>query len=254
VGITLPGRFDAGGRALQVPNIPGDWAGTPVSGVVSAACRRPVWLINDARAFGVAELRYGAARGARWAAGLVLGTGVGGVLIAEGRVLQGPTGGAGEIGHQVVQRDGPPCGCGSRGCLEALVRADVLAARAGARSVPDAARAARAGHARAREAFDEAAVWIGIGVANVVTLLNPTVVFLGDGVMRSGDLLLPGIRSAVHGCARFVDVNSYSIVAGSTGVWADAIGAAETARRGLAGPRDSPGPQPASRPGGASAS
>jgi glucokinase len=120
--------------------------------------------------------------------------------------------------------------------------------------VPGAARAARAGDARALQAFDEAAAWIGIGVANVVTLLNPTVVFLGGGVMRSGDLLLPRIRSAVHDHAHLVDVNSYSIVAGSTGVWAGAIGAAETARPGLAGPGDPPGPQPAPRPGGASAS
>jgi len=241
VGITLPGRFDAEGRALQIPNIPGEWANTPVSEAVSAACRRPVSLINDARAFGIAELRCGAARGARWAAGVVLGTGVGGVLIADGRVLQGPTGGAGEIGHQVLLRDGPPCGCGNRGCLEALVRADVLSARAGAPSVREAAVAARSGDPRAVRAFDEAAQWIAMGIANVITLLNPTVVFLGGGVIGSGDLLLPRIRAAVPEHAHFVDERSYAIVPGSLGRWAGAIGAAEAARDSVPGePRIAP--------------
>jgi len=117
----------------------------------------------------------------------------------------------------------------------------VVSARAGAPSVRQAAVAARSGDTRAVRAFDEAAQWIAMGIANVITLLNPTVVFLGGGVIGSGNLLLPRIRAAVPEDAHFVDESSYAIIVGSLGRWAGAIGAAEAARDSLPGePRDAP--------------
>ena len=115
----------------------------------SAALGIPVALINDARAFGLAELRLGAGRGADSMVGLTLGTGVGGVIAIDGHVHLGHDGTAGEVGHQVIDPDGPSCNCGNHGCLEAFARADRIAEACGTETVEEAVEAARAGDPRA---------------------------------------------------------------------------------------------------------
>ena len=139
VGIGVPGLYDpvAGHDPLPRQH-PRAWAGRPVAGPVGAALGLPAFLINDARAFGLAELRLGAGRGASSMVGLTLGTGVGGVIAVDGRVHQGHDGTAGEIGHQTIDPDGPWCGCGNRGCLEAFARADQIAAACGTATVEEA--------------------------------------------------------------------------------------------------------------------
>ena len=128
----MPGLYDpATGATRFLVNVPGDWAGRPVARPIAAALGRPVSLINDARAFGLAELRLGAGRGAGSMVGLSLGTGVGGVIAVDGRVHLGHDGTAGEVGHQTIDPNGPPCGCGNHGCLEAFARADRIAAACG---------------------------------------------------------------------------------------------------------------------------
>ncbi|QIK73168.1 ROK family protein [Propioniciclava coleopterorum] len=226
VGITIPGLFDADGNAVVVPNLPGSWGGQPIVAPVAAAAGRPVTLINDARAFGLAELELGAARGADTAIGIVLGTGIGGVVIVGGRLHTGAGGGAGEIGHQVLVPDGPPCGCGNRGCLEALARSGVIAARAGTATIVEAVEAARAGEPRARAALEEAAAHLGHGLANAVTLLQPERVFIGGGVAEAGSILLRPIEEALRRMAPLPPPESYSVVPAALGSWAGAIGAA----------------------------
>lgn len=230
VGVTVPGRFDAEGAGVQIPNIPGDWRGVPIRAAVAAATSRPAHILNDARAFGLAELRFGAARGATSAAGLVLGTGVGGALIVDGRLVTGRTGGAGEIGHQILQVDGPACGCGNRGCLEALVRSDVFAARAGLDDLSDLTGALERGDLRALRAVDVTAQWIAVGLANVITLINPDVVFLGGGVMQAGEVLLEPIRRRLPELTSFVEPGSFHVVQGQLGPLAGALGAVAWAR------------------------
>jgi len=225
VGITVPGRFDAEGRGVHVPNIPGDWRGVPIRAAVAEAVGRPAQILNDARAFGLAESRFGAARGAATAVGLVLGTGIGGALIVGGRLVTGRTGGAGEIGHQILLVNGPACGCGNRGCLEALARSDVFAARAGVADVPEVVSAVQRGDPKAREAVEVTAHWIAVGLANVITLINPEVVFLGGGVMQCGEILLEPIRRFLPGLTPFVDPGSYRLVPGRLGPIAGALGA-----------------------------
>ena len=150
-GSAIPGLYDpAAGTTRFLVNIPGALGR-------SAGRRRrsrralgvPAHLINDARAFGLAELRLGAGRGARSMIGLTLGTGVGGVIAVDGRVHQGHDGTAGEIGHQTIDPDGPPCGCGNHGCLEAFARADRIAAACGTATAEEAVVGARAGDPRA---------------------------------------------------------------------------------------------------------
>ena len=134
----------------------------------------PAFLINDARAFGLAELRLGAGRGASSMVGLTLGTGVGGVIAIDGRVHQGHDGTAGEIGHQTIDPDGPWCGCGNRGCLEAFARADQIAAACGTRD-RRRRRFARpqAGDARAIAGLAEVGRYLGIGIANMIIVITP---------------------------------------------------------------------------------
>lgn len=227
VGVTLPGHFDQSGRATVIPNIPGDWPGTQVRSVVAAAVRTEVSLINDARAFGLAESRVGAGRGVRDMIGLVLGTGVGGCLVLDGRLHLGRNGTAGEVGHQVLLADdGPECGCGNRGCLEALVRADVLARSAGTRTVDEAVRAAGDGDVRAAAAIRRAAQWIGIGLGNLVTVLTPERVVIGGGLAAAGAILFDPVVATLRERTPLVPPESVQVVPAALGPWAGAIGAA----------------------------
>jgi glucokinase len=193
---------------------------------VSAATGLPAFLVNDARAFGLAELRLGAGRGASTMAGLTLGTGVGGVIAVDGRVHQGHDGTAGELGHQTIEPDGPPCGCGNRGCLEALARADRIALACGTSTAEAAVAAARAGDQRAIEGLRVIGRYLGIGIANTITVLSPDRVVLGGGVAAAGELLFAPIREEVARRVRTTSLDEVAIVPAELGTWAGAIGAA----------------------------
>jgi glucokinase len=227
VGIGVPGRYDpVTGRTRFLVNVPGPWAGHPVAGPVSETVGVPAFLINDARAFGLAELRLGAAQGASSMVGLTLGTGVGGVLAVDGRVHQGHDGTAGEIGHQTIDPDGPWCRCGNRGCVEAYARADQIAAACGTETAEEAVKAARAGDARAIAGLRDVGRYLGIGIANMITVVSPDRVVLGGGVAAAGDLLFEPIRDEIRRRVTMTSIDDVAIVAAELGTWAGAIGAA----------------------------
>src|SRR5258706_9444067 len=145
VGVGVPGLYDpVGGTTRFLVNVPGPWAGRAVAGPVGAGLGLPAFLINDARAFGLAEVRLGAGRGASSMIGLTLGTGVGGVIVLDGRVHLGHDRTAGEIRHQTIEPDGPWGGWGNRGCLQAFVRGDQIAAACGTALAEEAVVRARA--------------------------------------------------------------------------------------------------------------
>ncbi len=226
-GVGVPGLYDPRTGATRfLVNIPGAWDGYPVAGPVANALGVPVALINDARAFGLAELRLGAGRGASSMVGLTLGTGVGGVIAVDGKVHQGHDGTAGEIGHQTIDPDGPPCNCGNDGCLEAFARADRIALACGTTSVVDAVKAARAGDERALAGFAEIGRYLGIGIANMVVVFSPDRVVIGGGVAAAGDLLLDPIRAELARRVRTTDLAAVEVVRAALGTWAGAIGAA----------------------------
>ena len=226
-GIGVPGLYDpAAGTTRFLPNIPGEWAGRPVAGPVAERLGVPVFLINDARAFGLAELRLGAARGASSMAGLTLGTGIGGVIAVGGRVHQGHDGTGGEAGHQTIDPDGPWCTCGNRGCLEAFARADQIAAACGAATAEEAMARARAGDARAMDGFAQVGRYLGIGIANLVVILSPDRVVIGGGVAAAGDLLLDPIRAELRRRVHITSLDEVTVVVAELGTWAGAIGAA----------------------------
>ena len=227
IGIGVPGLYDpATGAARFLVNLPGPWAGHPVAGPVADAVGVPAFLVNDARAFGLAELRMGAGRGASSMVGLTLGTGVGGVIAIDGRVHQGHDGTAGEIGHQTIDPDGPWCHCGNRGCLEAFARADQIAAACGTSTAEEAVRAAEAGDERARAGLAEVGRYLGIGLANMVTVISPDRLVVGGGVAAAGELLFAPIRAEIARRVRTTSVADVTLVRAELGIWAGAIGAA----------------------------
>lgn len=227
VGLGIPGLYlpDAG-EILFFPNVPGDWRNVPVARPIADATRLPVALINDARAFGLAELRLGAGRGAETIVGYTLGTGIGGVVCVGGRVHQGFRGTAGELGHMTIDPDGPLCGCGNRGCVEAYARADRLAAACGAPTAEEALRRAAAGDPQAAAGVAEVGRYLGIGLANAIVALTPDRIVLGGGIAASGTLLIDHIRAEIRRRVRITDAERIGIVLAELGTWAGAIGAA----------------------------
>jgi len=227
VGIGIPGLYDpVAGTTRFLVNIPGAWAGKPVAGPVGTALGLPAALINDARAFGVAELRLGAGRGASSMIGFTLGTGVGGVIAIDGHVHQGHDGTGGELGHQTIDPDGPWCGCGNRGCLEAFARADQVAAICGAATADEAIARARAGDARAIEGFAQVGRYLGIGIASMIVVITPDRVVLGGGLAVAADLMLPAIHAELRRRVHTTSLDAVTVVTAELGIWAGAIGAA----------------------------
>lgn len=230
-GITLPGHCDAEGRATVIPNLPGEWRGVPVAAPITEAARRPVVLLNDARAHGLAEYRFGAAAGSTVTAVLVLGTGVGGALLLNGHVHGGLAGTAGEFGHMVLDPDGPACGCGNTGCLEALVRSDRLVRASQAASMADLCRRATVGDDTALAVIQAAGRWIGLGLANVATALAPDTIVVGGGVAAAGAVLFDPIRREFARRSPLVSANAVRILPSALGPYAGALGAAAAAAR-----------------------
>ena len=218
VGVGVPCLFDEQrGTAVMAVNL--RWAEIDLHAVLSERLGVPVFLDNDANLAMLAELRAGAARGARHAAMLTVGTGIGGAVVFGGELYRGASGAAGELGHMVVDEDGPPCqgNCPNYGCLEAVASGTALAREAArvARSTPDCGlgrafaagremtgalvtELAHDGDAAARDVVALVGTRLGIGIGNIVNMLNPEVIVIGGGVIAAGELLLAPAREVVR--------------------------------------------------------
>jgi glucokinase len=218
IGMGIPGLVDvARGITRFLPNLATQWRDVHAAEFLSREFRCPVYLLNDARLATLGEMHYGAEAGARNLVFLTIGTGIGGGVVIDGRLRLGPLGAAGEVGHQTVIADGPMCGCGNRGCLEAVASGSALTGE-GVRLLRSGlaphllelvggeasgvnplrmAEAARLGDTAVAQAIERAAGYLGIGVANLVTILHPEVVVLGGGVAGMGELLLGPVRRAI---------------------------------------------------------
>jgi glucokinase len=204
-GISTPGPVNLKrGVVTTPPNLPG-WRDVALADLISRNLGVPAWIENDANAAALAEHRLGAGRGSQHMILLTIGTGIGGGLILDGRLYHGASGGAGEIGHMLVEPGGRLCGCGVRGHLEAMASGSALdaAARHIAAAEPEGmvavtarrensepnARilddAAEAGDASARAAIERAGRYLGIGLTNLVNVFNPEVIVVGGSVRKS---------------------------------------------------------------------
>jgi glucokinase len=194
------------GVVASSPNLPG-WKKIPLLDFIRERVNFPLMMENDANAAAYGEFWVGAAKGCRTAVLMTLGTGVGGGIIAGGRLLRGADGMAGEIGHLTVEREGEPCPCGNRGCLERYASAAGVARRyrrlqeefSGAPSAGETTAAAvhslaRKGDAVALRTFREAGTCLGIALASVVNIVNPEVLIIGGGLLPAWDFFMPSAR------------------------------------------------------------
>ncbi|MFL6090846.1 MAG: ROK family protein [Aeromicrobium sp.] len=237
VGIGVAGLVDSAGSAVRsASHLP--LRDEPLADEVSAAIDLPVVVDNDANVSALAESRLGAARGAVEAVLITVGTGIGGAVILDGRVHRGWQGVAGEVGHLIVERDGRPCPCGSRGCWEqyASGRALMRAAAAAGFHAPHGSAvtaAAVAGDHRAQGVFAEIGGWLGVGIASLVAVLDPEIVVVGGGVSAAGSHLLePAQASFADYLTARASRSEPRIVRAALGPDAGMIGAAELARSG----------------------
>jgi glucokinase len=257
VGVGVPGHVNRRhGVVKLLPNIPGSWAGFPLAAALGDTVGRPVHLLNDARAFGHAELRVGAASDRRDAVFVTIGTGVGGAIAVRGDILVSDDDAVGELGHLLVDPEGTPCGCGGRGCLETVASAPALLAAA-ARGVllghSPALAAATGGSldrltaaavTAAAAAGDEfcdrlvarAGRALGLALGNVCALMTVNTVVLGGGADGAIDLLLPHVRREL--AARASLVPGIEVRRAALGPAAGAIGAALWARESTTGTSD----------------
>jgi glucokinase len=201
VGVSAAGLVDrAGERVRFAAHLP--WRDAPVRDRLAERIGVPVVLNNDANCAAHAELVAGALRGVSSALLVTVGTGIGGAVVVDGRVVRGANGMAGEFGHVRVVPDGLPCECGLRGCWEqycsgrALERA-VRTALGSHRDGPEVERLARDGDPVARQAFASVGAWLGVGIAGLVSAFDPERVVVGGGVSAVGDLLLEPARRAL---------------------------------------------------------
>ncbi|MFP4011319.1 MAG: ROK family protein [Spirochaetaceae bacterium] len=253
VGVACPGPVDfEAGVVIETPNLGVE--NLAVRDRLSAALETPVFLENDVNAGTYGEYTAGAGQGYRHIVGLFPGTGLGGGLILDGRLFRGATGGAGEIGHMIIQVDGRRCGCGQYGCLEAMASRTALAkdlvalaATGGAPAVYKRAgsdylqlkssvieKAWHEGEPAVAELIDRAARHLGIGMANCVNIFNPELIIIGGGLVEK--LGAPYIEKAEqamheHAMARLASV--VRVKQAELGDDSAVIGAAALARENL---------------------
>jgi glucokinase len=244
VGCGGPMQYPAG--IVSPLNIPA-WREFPLRSRLTLAFDRPCVVDNDAKALALGERWQGAGRGSNNMLGMVVSTGVGGGIILDGRLMHGFAGNAGHIGHGVVWPDGPPCGCGARGCVEAVASGSGLTRRlgdalsAGAASVLPAgssaaeiAAAARLGDPLAVELFRTAGEGVGRGIASAAALLDLELVVIGGSIaLRAWDLLGPPLRATLETSARLDFTRNLRVVHAELGDNAGLYGAARLAFESL---------------------
>lgn len=246
IGIAAAGIIDSGRGLITVaPNLPG-WHDVPLKRIVAEKYRVNTFLINDACGAALGEHRFGAGRGVSNLVLLTLGTGIGGGIIINGELYEGASGSAGEIGHMIIDVNGPECGCGNRGCLEALASGKAVSRDAINRikkgdesslvsmvggkiegiTAEQVGAAARSGDPLALDVLSRAASYLGMGLVNLVNIFNPEMIILGGGMAKLGALFLDPVKRVVAEAAFPVSAQAVSIVTAQLGNEAGIYGAA----------------------------
>ncbi len=244
VGIGSPGPIDPkAGVVVFAPNLM--WHNVPIVELLESELDLPVCLENDANVAALGEYRFGAGRKSSNMVYITVSTGVGGGLILDGEIYAGSFGMAGEVGHMTIADDGPLCGCGNQGCLEALaagpaiarkaqacilhgqetIMTDMVSGRLEEITSKTVGEAAAAGDILAKEIVDKAAEYLGIGIANLINVINPDTIVIGGGVSNMGELLLQPLRRATQRRAMKAAFEKVEIVKAELGSDAGVVGA-----------------------------
>lgn len=250
IGIGVPGVLDLEkGETLFLPNLPGTWPHVPLQSTIMQLTGLPTRILNDVRSVTNGEWRFGAGRGLDTVAVFAIGTGIGGGLVLNGQLHLGIGGTGGELGHMIIDFNGPRCSCGNHGCLEAYASGPAIATM-GVKAVSQGAktliadyceydlnritpelieRAALAGDEIAKNIYEQAGYYIGLAVANICVSIGPRRIIIGGGVAKAGDLLLEPIRRTVRERVRVMPVEQVEVVASELGGNAGLVGAASWA-------------------------
>jgi predicted NBD/HSP70 family sugar kinase len=247
IGMSIPGPLDWRlHKLISPPRMPG-WNNVEVQKILRRQFNVPVYAENDANMGALGESRYGGGRGVTELAYVKLGTGIGAGLVIGGQVYRGSGGGAGEIGHVTIDEQGPICDCGNRGCLEAIASADAIVADARASlslrralvsdaavpgaltklsspDIADAVEAALQGDPACRAAIAYAGERIGVALASLINLMNPSLILVDGAVARAGEILLDPIRRAVAARSLAIGSRHAEVVVGELGDNAIAFG------------------------------
>lgn len=246
VGLAIAGLIDFNaGKVVISPNLP--FSQTPLGQIVQEKLSLPVYLDNDANLAALGEKICGFGQGIANFAFLTLGTGIGGGVIVDNKILRGYRGTAGELGHMVIKAGGPHCSCGNYGCLESLASGSALERMAKelleekphsllAKKVRErgpeglsgemVAELARAGDPDALNIFKEAGEALGIGMGNILNIFNPELIVIGGGAAQSADLMLGFARPLMLQTAVDPEAEKTKILLSKLGNNAELLGAA----------------------------
>jgi glucokinase len=250
IGIGVPGVLDLEkGEVLFLPNLAGNWPHVPLSATIQNLTGFPTVLLNDVRAITNGEWCYGAGRGLETVAVFAIGTGIGGGLVLNGQLHLGIGGTGGELGHMTIDFNGPRCGCGNYGCVEAYASGPAISAM-GLKAVTQGlttriadlcendlnritpeliARAAKEGDEIAQDIYDRAGFYLGIAAASICVAIGPRRIIVGGGVANAGDLLLDPIRRTLRERVTVMPVEQVEVVQSQLGNNAGVIGVANWA-------------------------
>lgn len=244
VGIGCPGLIDSNTGVVRFsPNIP-SWNNVEIGKILSEEFHVPVSIDNDVRVAALGEYAFGAGRNYKNILCITVGTGVGGAIILDGKLMRGPSQSMGELGHMTLKSDGPKCGCGNNGCLEALASSTAIIREANEvlekglspimqKMVDEGqkvnaylvTKAAEQGDKEASRIMRETGEWLGIGLSTVINLLNPEVIIIGGGVSLAGDVLFNPMKEEISKRALKIPREFVKIVPAELGDSAGMIGA-----------------------------
>jgi len=246
IGIAIAGRHDSPkGVCLYSPNFAGPFP-VPVGAPLEKALGIAIYMLNDVNTATLGEHRFGAGKGYDQMVMITLGTGIGGGAVIDGRLRVGYTEGFAEVGHMILDPEGPQCGCGNHGCWEALAGRDPIIKRAvfalqtgGPSALLKMAKgelknitpalitkAASQGDELALQVLEEIAYWVGIGCVNLIQLYNPQVLVIGGGISGALPLMQPTIQRLVDSRAQMVPGKTCKIMPSTLGDDAGIIGGA----------------------------
>lgn len=232
IGMGVPGLVDySRGFVYYLPNISG-WRNTPLKKIMQKKTGLPIFIDNDVNALALAELHLGAGKNVKNFVVLTLGTGVGGGIVADGRLYRGANFCAGEAGHIPINESGPKCNCGGRGCLERYIGNKYILQQAkhiinkSDITLEDLGRLAKNGNKRALAVWQKVGRRLGVALSGIVNFFNPQKIIIGGGIANVGSVLFDEIRRTIHKRAMPVPRQAVSVVKSRLGKNSGILGCA----------------------------